>query len=173
VAPTCVLANVVRPSPRRDEYIEAALQQDEIRSVPRHIDGLFDRQAGVRDVHRRCVVDAISEEPDNVPYLLKSEDDAFLLVRIDFCEYVSSFRGMPQGFVNEFVLVAEVGNRLVGVGTYVRDSTQTERAEVGFAIADALQGRGVGTRMLEMLAVSRVITTSRCLTPMSWSTTIA
>ena len=53
---------------------------------------------------------------------------------------------------NEFVLVAEAGNRLVGVATYVRDSTEAERAEVGFAIADALQGRGVGTRMLEMLA---------------------
>ena len=53
---------------------------------------------------------------------------------------------------NEFVLVAEAGNRLVGVATYVRDSAQTERAEVGFAIADALQGHGVGTRMLEMLA---------------------
>lgn len=53
---------------------------------------------------------------------------------------------------NEFVLVAEAGNRLVGVATYVRESTQSDRAEVGFAIADALQGRGAGTRMLEMLA---------------------
>ena len=53
---------------------------------------------------------------------------------------------------NEFVLVAEAGNRLIGAATYVRDSTQTDRAEVGFAIADELQGRGVGTRMLEMLA---------------------
>jgi RimJ/RimL family protein N-acetyltransferase/predicted CoA-binding protein len=53
---------------------------------------------------------------------------------------------------NEFVLVAEAGDRLVGVATYIRDSTQPERAEVAFAIADALQGRGVGTRMLERLA---------------------
>ena len=53
---------------------------------------------------------------------------------------------------NAFVLVAEAGNRLIGVATYVRNPAQTERAEVSFAIADALQGRGVGTRMLETLA---------------------
>ena len=53
---------------------------------------------------------------------------------------------------NEFVLVAEAGNRLVGVATYIRDPRTMERAEVAFVIADALQGRGVGTRMLETLA---------------------
>ena len=53
---------------------------------------------------------------------------------------------------SEFVLVAEAGKRLIGAATYVRDPAQVERAEVSFAIADALQGRGVGTRMLEMLA---------------------
>ena len=53
---------------------------------------------------------------------------------------------------NEFVLVAEAGNRLVGVATYIRDPRTMERAEVAFVIADALQGRGVGTRMLESLA---------------------
>jgi len=53
---------------------------------------------------------------------------------------------------NEFVLVAEAGKRLIGAATYVRDPAQVERAEVSFAIADAVQGRGVGTRMLEMLA---------------------
>src|SRR5688572_12065188 len=45
---------------------------------------------------------------------------------------------------SEFVLIAEAGQRIVGVATYVRDPTHTERAEVAFAIADALQGRGVG-----------------------------
>ncbi len=54
---------------------------------------------------------------------------------------------------NEFALVAEAGNRLIGVAAYVRDPAQTERAEVSFAIADAVQGRGVGTRMLETLAL--------------------
>ena len=52
----------------------------------------------------------------------------------------------------EFVLVAEAGKRLVGVATFIRDPKAAGRAEVAFAIADALQGRGVGTRMLETLA---------------------
>jgi acetyl coenzyme A synthetase (ADP forming)-like protein len=53
---------------------------------------------------------------------------------------------------NEFVLVAESGGRLSGVASYSRDPKSPERGEVGFTIADALQGRGVGTRMLETLA---------------------
>ncbi|HKE86682.1 MAG TPA: GNAT family N-acetyltransferase [Vicinamibacterales bacterium] len=53
---------------------------------------------------------------------------------------------------NEFVLVAEAGSRLVGVAAYFRDRKAPARAEVAFAIADALQGRGIGTRMLEALA---------------------
>ena len=53
---------------------------------------------------------------------------------------------------DEFVLVAEAGGRLSGVAVYFRDRSAPDRAEVAFAIADALQGRGVGTRMLEVLA---------------------
>ena len=53
---------------------------------------------------------------------------------------------------SEFVLVAESRNGLNGVASYTRSSRCPERAEVAFAIADALQGRGVGTRMLETLA---------------------
>ena len=55
-------------------------------------------------------------------------------------------------FENEFVLVAEASGRLSGVATCSRDPKAPERAEVAFIIADALQGRGVGTRMLETLA---------------------
>ncbi|HEY1304268.1 MAG TPA: GNAT family N-acetyltransferase [Vicinamibacterales bacterium] len=53
---------------------------------------------------------------------------------------------------DEFVLVAEAGNRLVGVAAYFRDLETPARAEVAFTIADALQGRGIGTRMLDTLA---------------------
>ena len=53
---------------------------------------------------------------------------------------------------NEFVLIAEAGDRVAGVAVYFRDPKSPERAEVAFTIADALHGRGIGTRMLETLA---------------------
>ena len=53
---------------------------------------------------------------------------------------------------DEFVLVAEAGGRLSGLASYSRDPKRRDRAEVAFMVADALQGRGLGTRMLEMLA---------------------
>jgi len=51
-----------------------------------------------------------------------------------------------------FALVGELGGRLVGVARYYRDEKAHDRAEVAFLIEDALQGRGIATRMLERLA---------------------
>ena len=47
-----VLAKVRRPSsmPRAD-HVEVALEQHEVGGLPRDVDGLFDRQAGVGRVH--------------------------------------------------------------------------------------------------------------------------
>jgi len=53
---------------------------------------------------------------------------------------------------NTFALVGELANRLVGVACYYRDEETRNRAEVAFLIEDALQGRGIATRMLERLA---------------------
>jgi acetate---CoA ligase (ADP-forming) len=61
-------------------------------------------------------------------------------------------RLLRTDYDNEFSLVAESGARLSGVASYSRNPKLPERAEVAFTIADALQGRGVGTRMLETLA---------------------
>jgi acetate---CoA ligase (ADP-forming) len=52
----------------------------------------------------------------------------------------------------QMVLVAERGGRLCGIAGYYRDAANRDRAEVAFAIADAMQGRGLGTRLLERLA---------------------
>jgi acetyl coenzyme A synthetase (ADP forming)-like protein len=49
-------------------------------------------------------------------------------------------------------VVAEAKGRVVAVATYSRDPRRPDRAEAAFAVADELQGQGVGTRLLEILA---------------------
>jgi acetyl coenzyme A synthetase (ADP forming)-like protein len=49
-------------------------------------------------------------------------------------------------------LVAECGGRIVGFASYHRRAATPGRAEVAFAVADAAQGQGIGTRLLEQLA---------------------
>jgi acetyl coenzyme A synthetase (ADP forming)-like protein len=53
---------------------------------------------------------------------------------------------------NEFALVGEAGRRLVAVAHYFRLPGRPDRAEVAFTVEDALQGQGIGTRLLERLA---------------------
>ncbi len=61
-------------------------------------------------------------------------------------------------FVNEAALVAafyDAGKeRIIGVGRYsvLQEPAVSRRAEVAFAVADAFQGKGVGTLLLEHLA---------------------
>lgn len=57
----------------------------------------------------------------------------------------------PTESKSGFFLGADLAGRLVAVAGYVRDADAQNRAEVAFAIADALQGHGLGTRMLERL----------------------
>ena len=50
-------------------------------------------------------------------------------------------------------MVAESAGRIVGFATFHRDGDgPRHRAEVAFAVSDAVQGHGIGTRMLERLA---------------------
>ena len=51
-----------------------------------------------------------------------------------------------------FALVGEAAGRIAAVAHYFRDPRHPERAEVAFTVEDALQGQGVGTRLLERLA---------------------
>jgi acetyl coenzyme A synthetase (ADP forming)-like protein len=51
------------------------------------------------------------------------------------------------------VLVAELGDRLVGVARYDRTPNDRE-ADVAFVVADEHQGRGIGTALLEHLAAA-------------------
>jgi acetyl coenzyme A synthetase (ADP forming)-like protein len=49
-------------------------------------------------------------------------------------------------------LVAESCGRIVAFAGFYRNPTAVDRAEVAFAVADAMQGHGIGTRLLERLA---------------------
>ena len=53
---------------------------------------------------------------------------------------------------DSLALLATCGERIVAMAGFYRHPTHPDRAEVAFAIADALQGRGIGTRLLERLA---------------------
>lgn len=53
---------------------------------------------------------------------------------------------------NRFALVAELSDRIVGVGRYARKPRHPETAEMAFVVDDALQGKGLGTAMLDRLA---------------------
>jgi acetyl coenzyme A synthetase (ADP forming)-like protein len=51
-----------------------------------------------------------------------------------------------------FSILAEGRGRVLGLATYVRADETPAAAEAAFMVSDALQGRGLGTRLLELLA---------------------
>ena len=55
-------------------------------------------------------------------------------------------------FDRDYVLVGECAGALAALAGYYRTDSTFDRAEIAFAVADAWQGRGIGTRMLECLA---------------------
>jgi acetyl coenzyme A synthetase (ADP forming)-like protein len=62
----------------------------------------------------------------------------------------------------QFALVGETASRIVAVAHYSRLPERLDRAQVAFTVEDALQGQGLGTRLLERLAAiarARGITT--------------
>lgn len=61
-------------------------------------------------------------------------------------------RRLVAGTPDRCVLLACCGSRIVAVAGFHRNRLAPERAEVAFAIAGALRGRGMGTRLLERLA---------------------
>ncbi len=93
--------------------------------------------SALRELHRRL-------SPQSVyfrffaPIPELTEERARELVRVDYHD--------------SFALVGELAGRIIAVARYYRDEKSPDRAEVSFVTEDALQGRGVATRMLERLA---------------------
>ncbi|HEY2797045.1 MAG TPA: GNAT family N-acetyltransferase, partial [Thermoanaerobaculia bacterium] len=55
-------------------------------------------------------------------------------------------------YENEFALVGDAGGRIVAIAQYFRLPKHPDRAEVAFAVEEALQNQGIGTRLLDRLA---------------------
>jgi acetyl coenzyme A synthetase (ADP forming)-like protein len=69
--------------------------------------------------------------------------------RVDLAQ---AHRIVTIDYDSEMVIVAERGGTICGIAGYYRVPGHPHRAEVAFAVADAMQGRGLGTRLLESLA---------------------
>ena len=78
--------------------------------------------------------------------------------------------------VDRGALIGTLGDgddeRIVGLGTYDR-LRDVSSAEVAFAVADELQGIGVGTRLLEQLAPAQLRAASSASCSRSFKTTTA
>ena len=71
-------------------------------------------------------------------------------------------------FVNHFAYVAELSARAgrpgIGVGRWIRDGAEPDRAEMAVTVADEYQGHGIGGDLIHLLAWSAVFRGIRTLT---------
>ena len=85
-----------------------------------------------------------------------------LSTRTRYLRYFSAYPRIPDRDLYRFTnvdhhdrvaLVALLGNEIIAVGRYEREQ-ETDSAEVAFVVADAHQGRGIGSVLLEHLAAA-------------------
>jgi acetyl coenzyme A synthetase (ADP forming)-like protein len=125
-----------------DRSMHADFEQDESDVVLRDGSTLHlrpirpDDREGVIGFYRRLSTESLYYRFFTVPKLEGAKLDALLSI----------------DYARQFVLVGDLRGRIVAMAGYSRAAAAPERAEVAFAIADELQGRGVGTRLLERLA---------------------
>jgi RimJ/RimL family protein N-acetyltransferase len=96
--------------------------------------------------------------PDDGPELLKLYD------KLSDTSLYHRFFVVPQkdaskadylahvDYENQFALVATLKGEVVAVARYHRDLLRREHAEVAFTVADALQGKGIGSLLFARLA---------------------
>ena len=90
------------------------------------------------------------------------EFHAGLSTRTRYLRYFSAYPRIPERDLYRFThvdhhdrvaLIAELGGEIIAVGRYER-APGTDEAEVAFVVADAHQGRGIGSVLLEHLAAA-------------------
>jgi acetate---CoA ligase (ADP-forming) len=118
--------------------------------------------------HRTATVDVILRDGSTLRLRAPAREDAGALAAFFTALSERSFylrfhglRRVDDDLVRHFldpdwqdrgVLVGELDDRIVAVAEYMRLRDESS-AEAAFAVADELQGRGIGTRLLERLAV--------------------
>src|SRR5450759_5499705 len=65
-------------------------------------------------------------------------------------DLVATAKGWTDPSCTDCCVLAVLGGEIVGQASY--DCLASDRAKVGFAVADSFQGRGVGTLLLKRLA---------------------
>jgi acetate---CoA ligase (ADP-forming) len=73
----------------------------------------------------------------------------FALSRVDAA---AAARFCRVDYDSQFAFVGDAGGRIVAIAQYFRLPKPPDRAEVAFAVEDALQRQGIGTRLLDRLA---------------------
>ena len=98
--------------------------------------------------------------PSDAPALV--EFHAGLSIRTRYLRYFSAYPRMPERDLIRFTtvdhadrvgLIALLADKIIAVGRYER-TPGTDEAEVAFVVADAHQGRGIGSVLLEHLAAA-------------------
>jgi acetyl coenzyme A synthetase (ADP forming)-like protein len=93
--------------------------------------------AGLRDLHGRLSAQSVYFR-FFAPIPELTEERALSLATVDYHD--------------SFAIIGELAGRIVAVARYYRNGEDHTRAEVSFVTEDALQGRGIASRMLERLA---------------------
>ena len=124
--------------------------------------------AATHDRRSDVAVDVILRDGETLRLRAPATEDAGALAAFfsglserSFYMRFHGIRRVDDGLVQHFlepdwqergVLVGELGNRIVAVAEYMRLRDESV-AEAAFAVADEHQGRGIGTRLLEQLAL--------------------
>ena len=72
------------------QHAQIMLQQNEIGRFLGDIDGAIDRNADIRGVERRGIVDTVAQISDDIPGRAQRTDDAFFLIGFDFREDIDA-----------------------------------------------------------------------------------
>jgi len=83
---------------------------------------------------------------------MSSEALYYRFMAVPRIDLVKAAQLTKADFEHQYVLAAECGGAIVAIAGYYVDDSSPRCAEVAFAVADAWQGRGIGTRLLECLA---------------------